>query len=234
MKHPIDSKLVHCSHINSIVDPIPQHEYARKPIVTPSNRTKTVTPPPGIAPFSNGQSSKIFPPSIPNQTHLSRGQPNSVTSMTIPPIDQMKTLAVSSTSLSAPLVTSPKSSLSTRSVPSVDCFNGYEIVDTSTQPLKKPTAAIASFPPRQNASLFTSAVPSNNKPMASKTIHANGHHSTPFINDDQPWSQAKPNFQNKVTNGINNNQVRITPTPSIDGSIRFGSVSGLRLSLIHI
>ncbi|CAF0920865.1 unnamed protein product [Adineta ricciae] len=219
-------------NINGRKDSIPQHEYASKPIVTPSNRTTTVTPPPGIAPFSNGQSSKIFPPSIPNQTHLSRGQPNSATSMFIPPIDQMKTLTVSSTSSSAPLVTSPKSSLPTRSVPSVDCFNGYEIVDTSTQPLKKPTTTIASFPPRQNASLFTSATPANEKPVATKTIHANGHHSAPLVNDDQPWTQAKPNFQNKVTNGINNNQVRITPTPSIDGSIRFGSVSGLRATSV--
>lgn len=108
---------------------------------------------------------------------------------------------------------------STPSVPITTHLNEYEIVDTSMQSIKKPTSNLASFPPRQNASLFTST---NEKPVSiSKTNSTNGHYSSSSLVNDQLRMQPK-------SNGNNNNQQRDTPvsTFSNEGSIRFGSALG--------
>ncbi len=160
-------------------------------ITTVPNRAIAITPPPGMLPI------QIDKPSA-NQF-----QPQTtVLSSRIPLMDQMKTLSVSSTTTSS------------RPVSTVPYLSEYEVVDTSTQPIKKPLGDIASFPPRQNASLFTSVTPTNDKPLPTfpnipKTDTTNGHYSSSSLNEavknDHSWLQSKSNV---------NNQQRATPTPT--------------------
>jgi hypothetical protein len=121
---------------------------------------------------------------------------------------------------------------STNPVSITSDLNEYEIVDTSTQSIKKPTINIASFPPRQNASLFTSVTPTDKKPISTftntlKTNSTNGNYSSSsssVLNDVIKTDHSR--VQSK-SNG-NNNQQRDTPisTFSNEGSIRFGSTPG--------
>jgi hypothetical protein len=158
------------------------------------NLTNTITPPPGML-------SKAFSPQ-------SRSAQHTVVSSTMPLMDQMKNLSVSSqpTSTTAYL-------------------GEYEVVDTSTQSLKKSTTNVASFPPRQNASLFTSATSKNEKPLT--TSKPNGQYASSLLSNDAMKNdhlrfQSKSNINNK--NDVIHNQQRDTPI-SNDGSIRFGNTS---------
>jgi len=164
------------------------------------NRTIAITPPPGMLPIQIDKPSTTFSPPPTNQC---RPQTTGLSSR-IPLMDQMKTLSVSSTTTSS------------RPVSTVSYLSEYEVVDTSTQAIKKPLGDIASFPPRQNASLFTSVTPTNDKPLSTfpkipKTDTINGHYSSSSLNDHS-WLQSKSNVNNK--NEILNNQQRATPTPT--------------------
>jgi hypothetical protein len=128
----------------------------------------------------------------------------------------MKTHSVSST----PSITS-----SSRPISTVSYLSEYEIVDTSTQAIKKPITNTAPFPTRQNASLFTSA---NEKPLLNfsniiKSDSINEPYSS-SINEiiKNGHSRLQSNTNNK------NDQLRDLPTPasSNDGNIRFGKTSG--------
>jgi hypothetical protein len=166
-------------------------------MTTTSNRTTTITPPPGMLPNYNDK--PLRSSVLPSATSL---------------MDQMKTLSVSST----PVPTTTTSSIT-------PYLSEYEVVDTSTQSIKKPTTNIASFPPRQNASLFTIE-----KPLSTLNNTTNGHYSSLLLNDviknDHPKLQSKPNVNNK--NEILNSQQRDTPISAFsnEGSIRFGNTSG--------
>jgi hypothetical protein len=158
--------------------------------------------------------------SIINQTRSSQ---NTIKPSTTSLTDQMKTFSVSST---APIPTT----ISSRPVSNTSYLNEYEIVDTSTQSIKKPLTNIASFPPRQNASLFNSITLTNDKPIStfnntSKSNSTNGNYSSSLLNDHSRL-QTKTNVNNK-TESINSQQ-RDTPisTYSNEGSIRFGNTSG--------
>ncbi len=212
-----------------IVNSLIHNEYINKNITTAANSnqttTTTIAPPPGMLPIQIDKPSIGFPSSIKNQ---SRSSQNTILPSTTPLMDQMKTLSVSST---PPLPTTTSS----RPVSITSYLNEYEILDTSTQSIKKPTTNIASFPPRQNASLFTSVTSTNEKPMStstntSKTNTTNGHYSSSLLNNaiknDHPRLQSKANGNNK--NDMINNPQRDTPisTLSNEGSIRFGNTSG--------
>lgn len=182
--------------------------------------TTTIAPPPGMLPIQIDKPSIGFPSSITNQ---SRSSQNTILPSTTPLMDQMKTLSVSST---PPLPTTTSS----RPVSITSYLNEYEILDTSTQSIKKPLTNIASFPPRQNASLFNAVTLTNEKPIStfnntSKPNTTNGNYSSSLLNDHSRL-QTKSNVNIK-TERINNQQ-RDTPisTFSNEGSIRFGNTSG--------
>ncbi len=163
-----------------------------------SNRITTITPTPGMV---SNQIDK--PSSIINQTRSSQNTIKpSITTLT----DQMKPFSVSST---APIPTT----ISSRPVSNTSYLNEYEIVDTSTQSIKKPLTNIASFPPRQNASLFNSVTLTNEKPIST------------FNNT------SKSNTNIKIESI--NNQQRDTPisTFSNESSIRFGNTTSVTPSM---
>jgi hypothetical protein len=145
---------------------------------------------------------------------LSSSAQNPAVSSTMHLMDQMKNLSVSS-----------------QPVTTTSYLGEYEVVDTGAQSLKKSTTNIASFPPRQNASLFTSGISTNEKPLSIlKSNTTNGQCSSSSlvsdaIKNDHLKFQSKSNINNK--NDIIHNQQRDTPisTYSNDGSIRFGNTS---------
>jgi hypothetical protein len=129
-------------------------------------------------------------------------------------MDQMKSLSVSA------------------QPPSTTTYLGeYEVVDTSTQSLKKSTTNVASFPPRQNTLLFTTATSTNEKALpTAKANTTNGQHvpaSNDSIKNDYQKFQTKSNINNKNDISRNQQQQRDTPisTVSNGSSIRYGNTS---------
>ncbi|CAF0867030.1 unnamed protein product [Adineta steineri] len=211
----VDSSLIH-------------NEYTNRNSSIPSNRT--ITPPPGIPQIQMNKPSVIIPPITANPNLLSRLSQNTVLPPPTPLMNQMKTLSISSTPV-------PTTALSSRPVSTISYLGEYEVVDTNTQPTKKPTIGIASFPPRQNASLFPHIPSINDKSLSTSTTISkpntvNDHYITSPINElmkvDHGWLQSKSNNNNKTE--IINQQPRATPTPisSHDSSFRSMNMSGLR------
>lgn len=63
--------------------------------------------------------------------------------------------------------------------PKISYQSEYEVIDTSTQPIKKPpTANIACFPPRQSSSLFNSI----NSTNTLKIDNINRYESSSLLN----------------------------------------------------
>ena len=125
---------------------------------------------------------------------------------TVPLADQMKNLSVSS---------QPPPPTTTTTY-----LGEYEVVDTSVQSLKKPTTNVASFPPRQNTLLFTTANSINDKTLSTaKASTTNGQYAS-TSNDSMKNKPSK--FQ--VKSNINNQQ-RDTPISTIsnESNSRFGN-----------
>jgi len=162
------------------------------------------------------------PSSIINQTRSSQNTIKpSITTLT----NQIKPFSVSST---APIPTT----ISSRPVSNTSYLNEYEIVDTSTQSIKKPLTNIASFPPRQNASLFNSVTLTNEKSISkSNTTNGNNSSSSSLLLNDHSRIQSKSNVNIKIESI--NNQQRDTPisTFSNEGSIRFGNTTSVTPSM---
>ncbi len=194
-------KMIPLQKINK-QDPLPSNGHANRSVPTASSRATIITPPPGIPLIQTDKPSILI-----NQTR----------STTIPLTDQIKTLPVSST----PSITS------SRPISTVSYLSEYEIVDTNTQAIKKPITNIASFPPRQNASLFTST---NEKPLStfSNTIKSEPINESYLSSINEIIKNGHSRLQSKPNN--KNDQLRDlpTPTPSNDGTIRFGNTSGAR------
>ncbi|CAF3850293.1 unnamed protein product [Rotaria sordida] len=223
-------------NVNERTDLQIQNGHINRNIPSASNQT-TITPPPGILSKQTDKPTTTFPPSIINQSESSRLSQNTILSSTKPLMDQMKTLSVSSTPISTTTLIRPKSTVSYQ--------NDYEIIDTSTQSIKKPLTNIASFPPRQNPSLFTSINSTNEKSLltsidTTKTDIINGHCSSSssssllnkVIKNDHSNLQSKININNR--NEIFNNQQRNTPIPISlnENNIRLNKISEPQISLI--
>jgi hypothetical protein len=187
-----------------LAESITSNGYTNKNLPKASNG---ITPPPGIPTIQTDKPPMIFPPPTTNQSR----------STTIPPMDQMKNLSVSST----PVPPIPSS----RPVSTVSYLNEYEIIDTSTQPIKKPVTNVASFPPRQNASLFTTTneKPSSTLSNTSKSDVINEQYSSSL---NEIIKNDHPRFLSKSNNKFNQSRDVPTPTPSNNGGIRFGNTSG--------
>ncbi|CAF0823042.1 unnamed protein product [Adineta steineri] len=181
------------------------NEYTNRNSSIASNRT--ITPPPGIPQIQMNKPSVIIPPITANPNLLSRLSQNTVLPPPTPLMNQMKTLSISSTPV-------PTTTLSSRPVSTISYLGEYEVVDTNTQPTKKPTIGIASFPPRQNASLFPHIPSINDKSLTTSTTISkpntiNDHYITSPINElmkvDHGWPQSKPNTINDhhLTSPIN-------------------------------
>ena len=185
-----------------LADSLPSNGHANRSIPTASSRPALITPPLGIPLIQTDKPSIII---------------NQARSTTIPLTDQMKTLPVSST---PPVIPS-------RPISTVSYLSEYEIVDTSTQAIKKPITNIASFPPRQNASLFTST---NEKPLSnfSNIVKSEPINESYSSSMNEIIKNGHSRLQSKTNN--KNDQLRDlpTPTPSNDGTIRFGNTSGAR------
>ena len=187
--------------------------YANRNIPTWSTRTTTVTPPPGIPLKQIDKPSAIPSTSLTNKSEPSRSSQNTISSPTKSLMNQMSTLSVSSTSVPATTSSQPLSTVSYQSE--------YEIMDTSRQSVKKPTVNIASFPPRQDSSLFTTMnLPNENSLLTSTTNSKvdpiNDHQSLSLLNkvikNDHLRLQLNSNEKNK--NGIINNRQRNTQIPT--------------------
>ncbi|CAF2881864.1 unnamed protein product [Rotaria sp. Silwood2] len=220
-------------NINERTDPLIQNGYANRNISTASNQTTIITPPPDMLPKQFDKPTTIFPPSIISQSELSRSSQNTVIPSTKPIMDQMKTLSVSSTPIPTSTLSRPMSTVSYQSE--------YEIIDTSTQSIKKSATNIASFPPRQNSSLFTSINSANEKSLVksadiSKNDTVNGHCSSSLlkkvIKNEHSNLPSKINVNNR--NEILNSQQRDTPIPIPlnENSIRLNNTSGSQLPLV--
>ena len=136
-----------------------------------------------------------------SRTSLNSVQPATAatTSITTKLMNQMKSLSVSSV---PPPMPSPPSSTSSRSVSTVSSMNDYDTITSATQPYKKATAAVAAFPPRQSSSLFP--------PM--KT---DGFSDGKFVSKSSvaSLSDQMSDYERET----------MTPTPSNEGGIRFGT-----------
>ena len=131
----------------------------------------------------------------------------------------MKTLSVSSTPI-PPVASS-------RPMSTVSYLSEYEILDTSTQSIKKPVTNVASFPPRQNTSLFNS-IPSTNGKSSLTTTNPS---KTDTINEQYSSSMKEiiHNDRSRFPSNNKNDQARdlSTPTPANHGGVRFGNnISG--------
>lgn len=94
-------------------------------------------------------------------------------------------------------------SLSSRSMSTVSHQSDYEVTDNIAQSVKKPTAAVASFPPRQNPSVFNTTPATNGKSLPTpKNDFMNGHYSSSLLNqaikNDHTNLQSKVNVNNKI------------------------------------
>ncbi|CAF4267417.1 unnamed protein product [Rotaria socialis] len=155
--------------------------------------------------FPNGHSNRNIN-SLPNRTPM----------ITPPPGMLPKQIEKPTIGLPPPQMTAqPESYISSQNSISSSYQNEYEIIDTNKQPIKKPVAAVASFPPRQNASLFTSINSTHEKPTTtSKPDIANDHGSSTLLNKatKNDHTSFQPKFNINIKHDIiNHQQERDTP-----------------------
>ncbi|CAF3789768.1 unnamed protein product [Rotaria sp. Silwood1] len=220
-------------NINERTDSLIQNGCANRNIPIASNRTTTtITPPPSMLSKPIDKPPTIFSSPIISRSESSRLSQNTILSSTKPLMDQIKTLSVSSTPIPTVTLSRPMSTVSYQ--------NEYEIIDTSTQSIKKPPVNIASFPPRQTPSLFTSINSTNEKSSIDtiKTDIINEDSSSLLLNKniktDHSYLQSKVNLNNR--NEFINNQQRDTSisTSLNENNIRLNNTSGLQIpSSIH-
>jgi hypothetical protein len=226
-----------------ISDKISHKEYQNGNVAPSSIRTTTdfVSPPPGMLPLKvNKPSISTLVPQPPTQSQLFQSSQNTVPPSKSSLLAQMKNLSVFTT----PTATTASSVLQppSRPISTVSYLNEYEVVDTSTQPIKKQIASIAAFPPRQNSSLFTSIKSVDEKPSSgntntSKMNAVNGHYSSALLNqvikNDHPRLTSKSNVSSRDEMINNHERDMPTPTRSNDGGgIRFGNTPGLQTTSV--
>ncbi|UJR15288.1 hypothetical protein I4U23_002241 [Adineta vaga] len=148
-----------------------------------------------------------LPPPPPSSTVFSQSisdppLPLTTTSITTKLMNQMKNLTV--TSLPISTETNVVSSSVSRPISTVSFSNEYEITDRTTQPIKKPIATLAAFPPRQFTSttdiIDQNTVLSENQYLSAKTN---------LISNDDHYVHHERNID--------------TPTSVYEGSIQFGN-----------
>jgi hypothetical protein len=131
--------------------------------------------------------------------------PPTTTSITTKLMNQMKNLAVSSTTTNTTLTSAIQSS--SRPISTVSYLSEYEITDTTTQSTKKPTATIAAFPPRQY---------STTTDVFKQNI---------LLSDNQGFS-SKPSVISKDENMNHYERDTYTPGFSNEGGIQFNTTPG--------